>query len=110
MAKSSTPKELYLVIAVTLSETLSDPSSIFSRVISKENSSPKVKKEKKRKKTHKQQKNNPSKIHWNERKREEVGEKLRWWKGKVRHETGDYEFQLARETSGKCGITAWTRF
>ena len=50
MAKSSTPKELYLVIAVTLSETLSYPSSILSQVISKENSSPKVKKEKEKKK------------------------------------------------------------
>ena len=90
MAKSSTPKELYLVIAVTLSETLSYPSSILSQVISKENSSPKVKKEKeKKKKKQKQQKNKPSKIHWNKRKREEVGEKLRWCKGKVRRETVD---------------------
>ena len=105
--KSSTPKELYLVIAVTLSETLSYPSSILSQVISKENSSPKVKKEKNK---CKQQKNKLSKIHWNKRKREEVGEKLRWWWGKIRRERRDYEFQLARETPGECGITALTRF
>lgn len=61
MTKSSTPKELYLVIAVTLSETLSYPSSILSQVISKENSSLKVKKEKKRKKTTSNRKISPQK-------------------------------------------------
>jgi len=61
LTKSSTPKELYLVIAVTLSETLSYPSSILSQVISKENSSLKVKKEKKRKKTTSNRKISPQK-------------------------------------------------
>lgn len=76
MTKSSTPKELYLVIALTVSERLSYHSSILSQVISKEHLSLKIKKEKKKKPQANNIKINPQKSTGKE-EREEMRERKR---------------------------------
>jgi len=89
LTKSSTPKELYLVIALTLSETLSYHPSILSQVISKGNLSPKVKIIKK--KPTNNMKINPQKYTEKRERRDRRAQKKKrdWWRGKVRRRRGE---------------------